>query len=45
MLKSLSGIALALTCFAISAQPATSAQGPEVVRKVRERKEQYERTR
>ena len=28
------GIALALTCFAISAQPATSAQGPEVVRKV-----------
>src|SRR5690348_18283165 len=35
MLKnSLSGIAVMFACFSISAQPATSAQGPEVVRKV-----------
>ena len=35
MLKhSMTGIAVVLACVSISAQPGTSAQGPEVVRKV-----------
>jgi quercetin dioxygenase-like cupin family protein len=32
--NAVAGIALVLTCFAVASQPASSAQGPDVVRKV-----------